>query len=153
MSGGLVQMIEQDLQGMIDADDGLGDLADLADFGASEPPPALVWTMQALIEGPEVKRYLRALGKYFAKRAVGVLKNIIYEEKPTAPNPWIEKLFMPLAQEVIDGAADELKRVARPWAIGLAALTGVAGLGVGAIIAGRRRAMYERGRRAATAGR
>ncbi len=132
-----VQMIEADLQGLID--EGFGDL------GANEPPAVLMAVLRGVAITPEVRTYLRALGRWLARRALTLAKEVLFEDRPEPPAPWLQAL-MPFLDEVFEGASAELRRQARPWAWGLAAITGLAGVGIGALIGRSRRKMYERGR-------
>lgn len=136
---GYVQMLE-----------GLDDVDGFNDLGSSEPPALLVSTFQTIVSTPEIRGYLRALGRAIARKGLGDLTAMV-AGKPSPPSPWLDGLLMPLLAPVEEGIMDVLKAKARPWAIGLAALTGLGGIGLGALIASRRRRLYERGRRDATA--
>jgi hypothetical protein len=146
---GYVQMLEGlELQGLLD--NGIEGLDDLGDLGASEPPAILAATISALVQSPEVKRWLRSLGHYIAKKGIGEFKEMVFG-RPTPPSPWMAQLVDPWLDEIEEGILEVLKSKARPWAWGLAVVTGLAGVGLGALVAGRKRKLYTRAQEEALA--
>lgn len=132
-------MIEQDLQGLIDLDG-------LDAFGASEPPAILASAIAAIAQQPDVRKWLYEVGRWTAKRAILELKESIFG-RPTPPNPWVAGIVDPWLDVITEGVLSVLKERARPWSYGLAVVTGLAGIGLGALVAGRKRRLVERVRR------
>ena len=145
MSNGFVQLLEADLQGLLD--DGVADgVGDLRQLGASEPPALLSTLIQTVASDPQLKQWLRMLGRHIALRGIGELKEALFG-RPSPPSPWMEA-FMPLIAEVEEGVVSTLKAKGRPWAWGIAGVAALGAFGLGAFIGASRRRLYERGRTA-----
>lgn len=134
-------MLEADLQGLLD-----NGVDGLDAFDAAEPPAFLAAAVQAITQAPEAREWLRKLGRYIALRGIGEFKEMVFG-RPTPPSPWMSALVDPWLNEIEEGVMEVLRSKVRPWAWGLAAITGLAGIGLGALIAGRKRRLVERVRR------
>ena len=129
---------QQPVSGIPGYESGSSDLEGLFD----SPPDFVVNIIRQVASQAPVVAWLRFNGQRAAEAAIREIEEALFSSAPGAPrppNPWIEGMLMPFLSPFMDGVKVVLRRKAKTVALKVGAVTGAAGLLVGALVAGTRK--------------